>query len=125
MSEHTEGKVHAHGLVIHIETPEDVERDNGTHTMFCKMAEEGTAYQSRLDEQEANGRELEKRWNAYADDQQLIKDLAGCLEDYETALLKDNIPVAINISGHDGLARHSRLMMTVSKAKALIERSKK
>lgn len=61
----TQGKLHNHELIIHLETDEDIARNDGTHEMFARMAEENTAYRSTLDLQISRARELVKRWNAF------------------------------------------------------------
>ncbi len=65
MSEHTKGKLHNHGLIIHIADKYDMARNDGKHNLFARMDEVGTAYQSSFDLQEANAERLVKCWNSY------------------------------------------------------------
>jgi hypothetical protein len=75
-----EGKLHSHGLFIHLETEEDIARNDGKHELFARMAEEGTAYQPQLGIQTSRARELVKRWNCHED---LVSMLDACIDSEE------------------------------------------
>ncbi|KKM03659.1 hypothetical protein LCGC14_1772150 [marine sediment metagenome] len=74
----TQGKLHNHKLTIHLETDEDITRNDGTHQKFAKMAEENTAYQSTLDLQISRAVELVKRWNCQTDLLEACKAHKAC-----------------------------------------------
>jgi hypothetical protein len=62
---HEQGILHNHGIFIHITNKHDIARNDGKHGILARMNEVGTAYQSTLDQQEANASRLVECWNEH------------------------------------------------------------
>lgn len=87
--ERTKGKIHKHGLTIHIIEPTDL------HYSIIEMNRVGTAYNNKLKKQEINANHIVYCWNAFEPDGPVdklvkaleeVRDIPIQAADYEKAV---------------------------------------